>query len=298
MSEERFVVRYDGPALDEHAMDVRDLAPSLLGLSDAFHRAQQVLTPGADPVNLKIKAFGAGSFEVSMLLTDAVGYFEFAMDALTSRPVHALGGLGVLTTSVFGTFRAVKWLGGRPVRAVTPRSNGMVELVAADGTTLEIPANDSKLLLDLDTREALATIVKPIGHDGVESLKIVDKRRIIVDIQEEDLPAFRVPEVPSEVLGTSERDAMLQLLGISFDDRKWRVTEGDKPFYATIEDPKFVTAIDRQEAIFGKNDLLKVRLKTTQRRTSSGTLKADYLVLKVIEHFDGGRQLPFDLEGF
>jgi hypothetical protein len=35
---EHFNVVYDGPALAEHRMDVRDLAPALVVISDLFQR--------------------------------------------------------------------------------------------------------------------------------------------------------------------------------------------------------------------------------------------------------------------
>jgi hypothetical protein len=38
---ERFHVVYDGPALVEHRMDVRDLAPALVAIADLFSAANQ-----------------------------------------------------------------------------------------------------------------------------------------------------------------------------------------------------------------------------------------------------------------
>lgn len=39
----RFNLVYDGPALEEHRMDVRTLAPALLALGDMVERANEIL---------------------------------------------------------------------------------------------------------------------------------------------------------------------------------------------------------------------------------------------------------------
>ena len=41
MSKATAIIRYDGPALAEHSMDVSDLAPALLGLSEIAKIANQ-----------------------------------------------------------------------------------------------------------------------------------------------------------------------------------------------------------------------------------------------------------------
>jgi hypothetical protein len=40
---EQFHVVYDGPALDEHRMNIRDLAPALVAIADLFSAANTEL---------------------------------------------------------------------------------------------------------------------------------------------------------------------------------------------------------------------------------------------------------------
>ena len=52
----RAVVRYDGPALSEHEMDVHDLAPSLLALADLCKIANEIFNGESASVRVLVRA--------------------------------------------------------------------------------------------------------------------------------------------------------------------------------------------------------------------------------------------------
>lgn len=52
----RAVIRYDGPALSEHEMDVHDLAPSLLALADLCKIANEIFNGEAASVRVLVRA--------------------------------------------------------------------------------------------------------------------------------------------------------------------------------------------------------------------------------------------------
>ena len=68
MSKVAFQLRYDGPALSEHGMDVADLAPALLALGDLIKRANANVN-GDAKVNLIVQSdFEHKCFQVSLEL--------------------------------------------------------------------------------------------------------------------------------------------------------------------------------------------------------------------------------------
>lgn len=70
----RFHLVYDGPALDEHRMDVRALAPALLAMGDLVERANMILNGEQVKVSVDVHAsFKAGSFGIDMELAKAFG---------------------------------------------------------------------------------------------------------------------------------------------------------------------------------------------------------------------------------
>ncbi|ECC6794510.1 hypothetical protein DAE30_21600, partial [Salmonella enterica] len=65
-------VVYDGPALDNNEMDVRDLAPALLALSDVFDEAARTIYGKDVRISVKVNAsFRAGSFGVDLIASSS-----------------------------------------------------------------------------------------------------------------------------------------------------------------------------------------------------------------------------------
>lgn len=67
------------------------------------------------------------------------------------------------------------------------------------------------------------------------------------------------------------------------DNNKWKFDNGGSPINAAILDEEFLRKIDSGELRFGKGDLLKVKLKTTQT-FAHGKLKTEFQVIEVLEH--------------
>lgn len=65
MSYAKFQIIYDGPALTDSLMDVRDLAPALLALGDAIEEANFALNRKKSSISLKVNAsFQSGCFGI------------------------------------------------------------------------------------------------------------------------------------------------------------------------------------------------------------------------------------------
>ena len=75
---ESFSLKYDGAAFAEHTIDINDLAPALLALSDVIQEANSIANKDNSTVAIKVKATDAGSFEIVIhtvqeVSTNAVG---------------------------------------------------------------------------------------------------------------------------------------------------------------------------------------------------------------------------------
>jgi hypothetical protein len=93
-----FSVRYAGEALVDGRIPIRDLAPSLLALSEAFQEIQQITHPYQQPVSLDIKASEKGSFIVDLILANGNDLLSSAIDLLNGNESEALRNLIELAT--------------------------------------------------------------------------------------------------------------------------------------------------------------------------------------------------------
>jgi hypothetical protein len=297
VSQSQFRIVFDGPALEAHTMEVRDLASSLLALADTFSEASRVLARDTPPPALNIRATDSGSFDVSLLLVEGREALETLGRVLTGTPATALANMAAFAGIIWQSIGVVKWLRNRRIAKAEPVPEpGLTRITLKDGTALEVPSEVVPLVRSVEFREHLEEFVKPLDTEGIETLRIID-RETTVTITTDERRLFDAPTAPiEEELDVTRRETWLQVVGIELDFKKWRFTEGESKITAPIEDASFRTKIDNHEVVFGKGDLLQVELRTRQYRDRSGAIKAEYGILRVIEHRSGGRMLP--LEGF
>ena len=65
MSSHEFAIAYDGPALEDHTMDVQTLGPALLAVGDMCREANRVMNgQEVADINVRVKATAAGCFDI------------------------------------------------------------------------------------------------------------------------------------------------------------------------------------------------------------------------------------------
>lgn len=297
VSTTEFKIRFEGPALDGHSMQVRDLAPALMALGESLNVIATITEPSAVPPGLAIKAAEPGSFEVLLQLADP-SVFHRMQDLLIGDVVGAVLNAKELLITLGGSYALVKWLKGRRIKRVevdTPKP-GHVRIVDEQGNSIEVPTAAWTAAQDLRFREAARDAVAPLERDGIEALEI-DSGPIApkVRVDRDDRAAFEVPDVVEKPILDDTHETVLRLVNIAFnEDHKWKVSEGDATFWVQIEDLDFLERVSRGVEVFTAGDLLRVRLRHQQWSTS-GLPRSERAVLKVIQHIPGPRQvaLPF-----
>jgi len=294
VAEEHFAVTYAGPALDAGRMRVSELAPALLALANAVKEAQSLLAADQAPIALDIKASPReGSFIVDLVLADAVSFYDRVVDLFAGRDANAAVNLGSFLGWVIGGGLLIKRLAGKKVRKEST-VEGQTTLELSDGTRIITAAQSVTLFRSVAFRSSMRDVVAPVGLEGVDLLRI-DHREDALTVASDEVACFDVPSVPEEEILDNEREVNLHLLNVAFEHGKWRVSDGTIAFFATFADEEFLGRIARNEAQFASGDRLRVMLRTRQFQTDDG-LRSEYTVTRVIEHIQGGRQLPLDFE--
>lgn len=79
-----FRLAYEGSALADNSIDVRDLAPSLLALGQLFTRANTLFNGESASVSLRVAATRPGSFDVNLLLAYPTAGFVLTPQMITT----------------------------------------------------------------------------------------------------------------------------------------------------------------------------------------------------------------------
>lgn len=302
MQQQTFRITYDGPALDSSEMEVRELAPALHAMGDLLEQANRVLNGDAAKVAVNVKgSFKTGSFGIDLALYQSIA--PHIVDFFSSKEVQAvsalLGLLGLnaansISVSRKGLIQVLKWIRGRPIRKV--QTTDSTAILTVDDETLGIELAVLSLLQDVKTREALeGVITRPLEKEGIDTFATGSDSLIYERITKTEAQWFIVPDEVDEDLGEATFTATVQIVRIDFNqDNKWRFTDGNLSFYAAILDENFLRKIAHNEVSFSSGDVLRVAVRQRQSM-SSGQIKSEYFIDKVLEHRAAYRQirLPF-----
>lgn len=281
-----FDLEYDGPALADHEMDVRDLAPALLSTADLFQVANREVGSSSRNVQVNIRATGQGSFLIQLKLL-----YDTVSNGIDNPRLTGFEGLAGLLVTVVGAVNYIRKRGRSGEPLVQRIEDGQVRVEWSDGVLLTVPEDSLRLADDSAVRRNLEQIVRPVGRTGVDTLRLTQDDQVLAEVTTEDVPHFAaLPESDGEILQSTEREAYLRILNSAWlVGRKWRFSDGRWPFWAQITDQNFNDRLASGER-FGALDSLRCRIREVQWRDEHG-LHSEITVIEVLEHFEAPEQL-------
>lgn len=296
MSEASVRVIYKGKAVEDGSMDVRDLAPALLGIGDLCQNANHELNGDDVSASVRVTAdFKRGSFDINLQLVQTL--LDHVKDTLYGREhvsaTDVLTLLGFLGVSVPGVFQFLKFLRKEKPKSVTTLENGNIRIENIHNSHITISPQVSQLANSQLVREAIPKVIEPLRKPGIDRLETRFKRRTIAVITKDDVPylepdeASLVPDIPLLDITT---DAVLQVVRPSFEDKlKWTLTDGKNNYTLNVADERFKASVEAGELDFAAHDALRVKLHTTTRRNPRGSLVTEHEITEVVNVIRGPR---------
>ena len=285
-----FAVSYEGPAFVEHAMPVRDLAPALLALGQAFERANGLLNGGSASVSLSIRATRPGSFEVALFLEQVL---EGTGDVLTHDLFSSAADLtGIVvggSTVGVGLIALIKKLRGKKPKIEPQLPEGVV--FEADNVRFIVSTEVARLYGDKPMRDQLEAFVRPLAKEGVQRVTFRRGQTELESVEREEAEYFNTDAENTNVTEYVIPRQRLQIASLAFNrEGKWRLSDGANTRWYAMGDEAFAKSIQMGRR-FGKDDILVCEVLMTQRISEAGKLRLDYSVLRVLQHVTPSEQL-------
>ncbi|MFC0204704.1 hypothetical protein [Novosphingobium soli] len=296
VSHARFSVNYDGPALAEHTMDVRDLAPALLALGELFDAANHALNGDATQVSVNVRAHEPGCFSIDLDVVQSI--IKRGIALLTGDEIAAainlkellIGGAG----AAWSLIKLIKFMRGRTPDKIERLPAGMVRITISDNT-FDVPLKLLRLYQDLAVRSAVERVVeRPLETPGIDEVIFFDKGTETARVTKPEAHFFRTPSIEDKILIDDVRQSAFSIVALAFkEDNKWRLHDGQNQISATIADESFLSKVNNNLVSFAKGDVLVCEVRFVQKQTSKG-LVTEHIVEKVIDHRPASRQIELN----
>lgn len=297
MEKEYFQVIYDGESLVSNEMDIRDLAPALLAISDIFDEANKITYGDKTKVQVNVKgSFKTGSFgvDLSVVQSGINGFTSLFNSDQASAAANLIGIVGFVIPGG-GLIGFLLWLRNRKIKNINNANETNTVIEVEDGEKYETSPKVIALFSSVKIRTSIQKVItEPLTRDGVDVFKIKRGGKESV-INKEEKDYFKLSDVPDELLKDQEREVYLKVVTISFSEgHKWKFSDGNVEFFAEISDADFVQQVQENKDGFFKDDLFKVTLREKQWISDTG-IKSEYEIKKVLEHRSASKQikLPF-----
>ncbi len=293
---ENFQIIYDGPALELNEMDVRDLAPALLAISDVLDEANKIIYGDRTQIQVNVKgSFKTGSFGFELAIAqlpidNLVSLFDSDQANAAANLLQILG----FIIPNGGLIGLLLWLKNRKIKTIT-NENDSKTVIDVEDEKYETNPKVIALFSNVRVRTSIQKVItEPLSKEGVDTFT-VKRETETTTIKAEEKDYFKLSEIPDELLKDQVREVYLKPLAVSFvEGNKWKFSDGNVEFFATIVDEEFIKKVQDSKDAFSKDDLFKVSLRERQWIADTG-IKSDYEIEKVINHRSGAKQikLPF-----
>lgn len=300
------VIRYDGPALRDHEMDVHFLAPALLALGELCKAANQSLNGDISSVKVMVRAnIEQRCFQVEIELIQTlferlttIVDLETVKDAKSILEWIGIIGGGTLFASG-SLFALIKFLAKKKSSdsiSITNRdADGNVTfIINGNGNSIVVPSEVAQIAQHPGTLRSMQALIAPLAEEGYETLEFERNGKTTTLFTKEE--AKRIIELAQTELVFDREGEVISTFKASVKVRK-AIMEGDSAWginYRSAVDAKmldkdWLEKYQRGEIILLPRSRLIVELRETvildENRLEVG--KPKYEILKVI-----GIELP------
>lgn len=294
MSDVHTIIKFDGPALAGHAMDVAHLAPALLALSEVVKTANKRANGDRAGVRVLVSAdLDQHCFELNIDLVLTI--WEQAKMLVSHEEIKSAKDiaewLGLIAAPPTGLFLLIKHLKGKKVASVAAIRVGdgkdLVEIrVEGEGEPILVAQAVYELYADVATRAKAVAVMAPLREPGYDTLEFYNSNGVFVHIEEDDVPAEDgrdLPEVVPQNVNRSVIRAGVKIRKPAYEGRsKWTVMY-KRAVEAAFEDIEWLAEFQSGKVAAPPGSYLDVDLSEEYITNENGEMVGDpsYVITKV-----------------
>lgn len=289
----RTTIRYDGPALAGHEMDVQDLAPALLALADLVQAANRRFNGTQADIRVLVNAdveqrcFMIDISLVQSLLDQAKGFLG-TDHVKTAREIAEW--IGIISGGGVGLFHFLKFLTkaneeGAALKIESSGSDNVI--VTGNGNTIVLPRQVVVLAQEPKIVERAKAVMRPLEREGYDTLSFIDRDDQVFEVRREEaeqisaLPSNPLESVPTE--SRSEIRGQVRIKSAQYEgNAQWSFLWNGRAINAEMVDEaeQWVQAFQGNLISAPPNSILDVTMSETARLDQNGMIvgKPSYAV--------------------
>lgn len=301
-SKVNFIYKLDGNFTDQ-GIDIKQLSPILFSLGELIQESNSVLNPNGREISVNVKPFKEGSFIVDIFIFSKTNAQQM-LDMVTNDGVKDVKELlewiglirGGIIISGLSLIKLMSWLNGKPknVEKIDPNTFSVTN-------KNDESKNVNQKVIALFSRP---TIQQSIYNIAVTPNKIQNVKKVVTSLKDDNESIEEITKETSESLEPFEKPIEIvssETVNISevvyFLKPKQGSYEGSKGPYSfripassdtlskvTILDEKFSKKLESGEIRLHKSDLLKARVRITQKKNLEEFTPPQYEIISVEEY--------------
>ncbi|HCG6403103.1 TPA: hypothetical protein NJ169_002386 [Vibrio parahaemolyticus] len=239
---ERMILKYNGEALLDHAIDIEVLADSLAGLASLLKEINIKINGTSDNLDIKVDALQPGSFE---FVIDVIQNPTQYIDVLS---IVGIGGTA-LAAGKDSLMSAMSKLEGRVIEKLSFTKDGKCKVTINEQEAFEVDPYLMPLLSSSSVRNSLSKLISaPLKKEGIDSFQVLNEKRLeITSFNKEQSKSFAYRRVP--VKNNTVDKPKLEEVPITFSTihrdktNGWRIDLDGESEVVSIKDEEFIARV-------------------------------------------------------
>jgi hypothetical protein len=308
MSHENIQLRFDGPELRGHEMDVSLLGPSLVGLGNLCTEANRILNRDDAKVRVLIKADVKANC-VTLDLSVVQNLISQAHALISNTNIvtakEILEWIGILSGGCAGVLKLIPYLKWRknnkdvPLTVTQKDSSGNILIIQVQGSnnTIEVPKPVYDMAQSPKMVESVRQLASPVSEEtGIDEAVFIHEKKEHLKIDKplaKELSEISVDPENSEAQ-FFKAHIVVHKPTLDTTSKHWAFKMNGRIENIDISATKIASdVITRGKVCVG--DTYYAKIQFIERRTKQGTFVTDYKIVEVLEFKPGERHVQDEM---